>query len=431
MKTNTFNRTGVRSNEIGLFGVCIIAALATTAPVLGQDDKAKPEKAKPTALTHPQSPMLWDVGTMMEQAVQQISKRYSLSPAQEEYTRMLLKRRVGEFLDEHESEVRQLLQESFDMRTGRIKADKVTLQIWSERAMPLYEKAADAILEGNKQWGDILTEDQKRVHDGDMALMVRGFDGMKKTLGDWSEGKGRPLNPIKTPNPNKPNQNVKTGAGVSENPGPVQRVHVEDNWFSYVQMFIRTFSLDQSAKNSAEKKIYKEQFNKAKRYRQSRAAEFNRIKKRMASLGKRDFKEREKLRNQKNQMERRVYDIFIQMDKRLKKLTTAQQIANVDAEKKKNLEALYAALSGASITKKKTTTSKAEKATTKPEVTPKKSAKPEPKTEKPEATEKPAPKKVVKPEPPKAKEAKPSDKPKAKEEPKKKEDPKSGKEVAA
>lgn len=330
--------------------LCLAIALSLTAPAIAQtnaNDNASGEE-KPTALTHPRNPMVWDVDTMMDQAVQQISKRYSLNPQQELYTKLLLKRRVREFLDEHESEVRELLQESMDMQTGRAKADPVSRQIWAQRALPLYAQASQAILEGNEEWGSILTEEQKKIHDGDMNLMRRGFDGATTTLTQWSEGGGPPIPKLNDPTVrNKTNgSDEKNGKGVTPNPKSVTQQNIEDNWRSYVNLFVSAYDLDKASQNSAREKILKEQYDKAVRYRQLRAADFQKIEKRLKTLGKSDYSEREKLKNRQVQLERRIYDLFIEMDERLQRLPTAAQAANVDAEEKKNLEQLYSALSG-------------------------------------------------------------------------------------
>lgn len=343
--------------KFGVACLCLTLGLTASAPVSAQtkDDanaksKDKTAEEKPTALTHPANPMIWDVDAMMEQAVQQISKRYKLNPQQENYTRLLLTRRVREFLDEHEGEVRELLQESMDMQRGKAPNDKVHLQMWAQRALPLYQEASQAIIDGNEEWADILNDDQKRIHDADMALMRSSFDGATNTLNLWSQGKGPAMPTLRTASnrtnstsDGKPN----TGESVVNNkPRPVRRQNIEDNWKSYVTLFVQAYDLDQAATNSAREKIYKEQYDKAQKYRESRAADFAKIEKRLEELGKTDFEKRRKLKDHQQDLERRIYDLFVEMDRRLQRLPTAAQSANVNAEKKKQLDRLYAALSG-------------------------------------------------------------------------------------
>ncbi|MCB9855402.1 MAG: hypothetical protein H6818_06900 [Phycisphaerales bacterium] len=426
-------RIGISKTTIG--GMCIALGLALAAPVFGQANESKPEEPKPTAVTHPQNPMIWDVDAMMEQAVQQISKRYSLNPTQEQYTRLLLTRRVREFLDEHEGEVRELLQESMDMRMGKAPADKMALQVWAQRALPLYAEASQAILDGNEEWGVILTEDQKKIHDSDMSLMRRSFDGATNTLNQWSEGKGPALPVVQTPNgQNTPTKapNAKEGEGVTTDPQNVRMQNIEENWKSYVNMFVQAYELDKAAQTSARDKILKEQYEKAQKYRESRADDFERIAKRIEALGNTDHLERQKLKNRQRLLERRIYDLFVEMDERLHKLPTAAQAANVKAEEKVKLEQLYAALAGETGKKKDATADrKTTPRPTKPDAT-ESTSQPDsasdanasaPKTEE-KATEKPEPK---------AEEpvVKPAEKPAETEKPEKKGAPKPDEKVAA
>lgn len=350
MKIDKRRHTQFGFSRLGM-GLCFVLGLALSAPVFGQTtekaDDANTAAEKPTALTHPNNPMIWDVDTMMEQAVQQISKRYNLNPKQEEYTRLLLKRRVNEFLDQHEVEVRELLQESIDMRKDPSKAGTVALQVWAQRALPLYEEAAQAIIDGNEEWGVILTDDQKKIHNADMDLMKKSFSAATNTITAWSEGKGPALTPIasaRKPSTNADDKN--DGKGVTNKPVSVVRPNIEENWKSYVILFAEAYGLDQAATNSANEKIYKEQYDKAQQYRESKADEFARIQHRLDTLSRTDYREREKLQDRKQDLERRIYDLFIEMDERLQRLPTAAQSANVDAKKKKDLENLYAALSG-------------------------------------------------------------------------------------
>ena len=333
----------------GWMATVLMAVALASSPAAAQPAENAGDAA-PTAQTHPYNPMMWDVDTMMEQAVQQISRRYSLNPKQEEYTRLLLQNRVKAFLAAHETEVRELLQESIDMRLGRAKADPASLKMWAERAMPLYQEASAAILEGNEEWGVILNDQQKKIHEGDLRLMRTSFEGVTGTLQAWARGSGPKLPPIKDPNAVAQNA-AETGASqnggsVSQNPKPVEAQYVEDNWLSYVNMFVAAYGLDEAAKTSARDKIYKEQFGKAKEYRKRRAANFERVEKQLKDLTPANASRRPAIQSRLKSLERPIYDLFIEMDERLHKLLTAAQVAEVDAEKKLQLERLHAALSG-------------------------------------------------------------------------------------
>lgn len=340
-----------RCNRAVVWACAIAAVLLLFTTDVRAQNKGENSAAPPTAQTHPTQPMLWDVETMMEQAVQQISKRYSLNAQQESYTRLLLKNRVQAFLDEHEAEVRELLQESIDMRMDPSKADPTSLKMWAERAMPLYQKASQAILEGNEEWGDILNDDQKQIHDGDMRLMRSSFEGVTRTMQQWKEGHGKlsgGTKPVTTKQPtsNSDAASDKTDGAVSNPQKPVEAHNIEDNWLSYVNMFVSAYNLEEAAKVSAKEKIYKEQFNKAARYRQRRAMQFDRIAKQLKQLPPTEATKRQAVQERLRKLERPIYDYFVEMDERLKTLPTASQAAEVDTTRKSQLEQLYVALSG-------------------------------------------------------------------------------------
>ncbi len=327
-------------------------ALTSVAPAWSQEksDKSKrsapPPGVKATARTHPNDPALWDVDAMMEEAVKQIARRYNLNADQEQYTRLLLTQRVRSFLDEHESEVRQLLQESAEMRTGLRPNDATAKMVWAARALPLYEEATRAILEGNEEWGDILDEQQKVTHDKDLKLMQSNFAAVTRTLKTWENP------PNVTQVSDKP---VVSDPGTGTTAPPSNRVMpVEDHWRAYVTIFIQAYSLDEKARNSARDKIHKEQYAKAKQYRDQKKDQFASVQKQLAELEKgrkggdaqRDDERERRLEERQRELEQPIYELFVEMDRRLKALPTREQEASVDEAMKKQLDAYYEKLSG-------------------------------------------------------------------------------------
>ena len=332
--------------------VGLATSLLTAAPVLGQDAPAKtPVKVKPTtqpaapptARTHPNQPMLWDVDQMMEDAVMQITRRYNLNKAQENYTRLLLTERVREFLEDYEADVRELLQQSIDMRANRVDNGPKALMDWAIRAAPLYDAAKNAILEGNEEWGQILDPEQKKIHDQDLALMRSNFSNVARTLETWKEGKGR-----------MPGARPATAAGngtlakhdnrVSNPVAAVRTAQIEDNWMAYVSQFIAAYQLDDKQQIAAREKIHKEQFARAKQYRQKEKKKFAEISRLLAARGGKIPKA--ELRRRQRDLERPIRRLFIDLDRRLQALPNSKQKASVDETMKKELEANYKVLAG-------------------------------------------------------------------------------------
>lgn len=331
-------------------------AVGSKAVGQDQEEKAKepaqkvekvPEDSKPTAKTHPYDPMIWDVDQMMEDAITQISRRYNLNESQEEYTRLLLKTRVRAFLDDHEHDIRELLQESIEYRRGLRNSDPESLKIWAERAGPIYEAAQDAILNGNMAWRDILNDKQKERHDADVKLMKRNFNNVSERLVAWQQGKGKlPLNP------NQAQQNVRhaTDDRISNNPRQL-KAELEDNWTLYVNKFIETYKLNEKQQNSAREKIHKEYLAEAKKYRTKLKDKFADIEEKLADKDRKA--ERARLLNRKTQLERPIYEMFRKMAYRLSDLLTSEQKATVDPDKKQKLDELYDRFSGKKASKSK------------------------------------------------------------------------------
>lgn len=287
--------------------------------------------------------MLWDAEQMMDEAVLQISKRYNLTPQQEEYTRLYLKMRVREFLDQYETDVRELLQESIDMRLGRKGGDPNVMVQWAVRAAPVYEAAKKAILDGNNEWGQILDEEQKKIHTTDLRLMETNFTNVTRQLKDWQEGKGQPIFDAQT---------GRAGGGVSNNPPQIMRKpEIEDQWVAYVEKFISAYKLDDAKKIAAREKIHKDQLEKAKQYREANKDKFRQVEdEKKAVTSEMSPEERAKrildADRKKNDLEMPVRRLFIEMCRRLESLPSSKQRSEVSETDRKALEDLHRRLAG-------------------------------------------------------------------------------------
>ncbi len=328
------------------WGLAALALMVGLAPVSAAFAQKKPPEIKkaakpdansdrPTARTHPTNPMIWDVETMTMEAVEQIAKRYNLTGAQEDFTRLLLTQRVNAFLDKYEMDVRELLHESIMLKTGQIERSTANLQDWSRRALPVYKAAQEAILQGNTEWGAILTDEQKELHHRDLDKMEESFGRVTGQLVAWSEG--REWNPNQPQGQQPQLANAEEGR-VSENPPAPAQADLEDTWTLYVNRFIETYRLDESQQNSARKKILKEHQAEARKIRDARQEQFLRIKKLLASPD--GEKRRPVLLREERQLERPIYDEFKKLARRLDGLPRAEQQRGVDPILEKELSEL-------------------------------------------------------------------------------------------
>jgi hypothetical protein len=327
----------------------LAVALTCGSAAFGQVPEQPPKPAEdntPTARTNPNDPMGWNVEAMMEEAVQQISRRYNLNKAQEEYTRLLLTRRAKEFLKLYEDDVRKLLKENVDFRIGLKPGTKEALMDWAQRAAPVFNAAKDAILDGNKEWREILTEEQRKTHDADLAQMDANFKNLEVALKGWQEGRGPSLGPIHQTSTQAGNTGQSTGL-VSQN-AVSRNLLLEDNWKAYVDKFIQVYKFDEKQQNAALSGIHKETLGQAKNYREKRQGDFESIESQLAVLAKdpKASDRREMLQRQRIKLEEPLRTMFVHMDGRLKTLPREDQRAGADAAEVQTLQAMFDELSG-------------------------------------------------------------------------------------
>ena len=151
-----------RSITLLLFGLLAVTARAQNASPASSDPN------DPTGL--------WNSDVMMEQATINISRRYNLDDAQEEFTRQLLRKRTTEFLEIHEDELRKLLKDMFISQLRGETPNPEQARVWGQRAEPLLDEARKAILDGAfvldvrepDEWGVSRIEDALHIPLGSL-----------------------------------------------------------------------------------------------------------------------------------------------------------------------------------------------------------------------------------------------------------------------
>lgn len=205
------------------------------------------------------SPLGWDIDPIMELYVSSISRHYNLDESQRRYTQALLTRRVKGFLQDYEKDVRDVMAEFMNYQIGqRIPPPEVAKE-FAQRAEPLIEAMKHEIYEGNRIWRQVLNEQQKQIHDRDLKQMDQFFENINKQLDNWSQGKVEPLNQTGRPTVSRP-----------------QMLNPEDAWDYYVNSFVYRYGLDQGQRETAFS-ILRELKDEARRLRETRAPDFERI----------------------------------------------------------------------------------------------------------------------------------------------------------
>lgn len=268
------------------------------------------------------------IDKIMEQAVANIARRYNLNDVQTQETDMLMKREVYKFLREHESEVWPAIRDLFAAGLGTTPPNsKEEIKRIGKAARPLTKLAKQAIYAANEEWRLILTEEQKKVHDFDLAEMKTTFDIIDENFGAWESGEapGGPIFPAPNLKGRQPARPSKPQRGTL--PKPQVEVFDPSNVFEELaQQFIKEYQLDDGQITSA-RSIVEEFKQKASDFRDAQKLEFAKIDLRVrraylardAAAVKVAHADRKKLLDP-------IYGLCGTMEDRLKGLLTTAQI---------------------------------------------------------------------------------------------------------
>jgi hypothetical protein len=323
----SFNRNTNRTRRLHRWAVAALFACATPAVLAADNDEI--EKARS------EFSRLFNVEQLMNRAADNISARYNLNAWQRQQTREMLIRETTEFLNEHE-DIWPVVRDLARLQQQGVEPQGKIGQQLSAKVLPLLQEIEETIYEANERWRDILTEDQKRMHDHDLADMAKTFAKMDDNYRRMSEGQpGQPkIFPDRNDQAGAPKQPPKPVPSYKAAPiDPIKRVTpTEDAWDRYVEDFIRDFRLDDSQSDSAYS-ILKECKRRARDYRNGKRSEFAQVQDRIkdANRGNQSPNVRTaKLRVWK-QIERKltqpIHDLFLELQTRLERIPTDAQRA--------------------------------------------------------------------------------------------------------
>ena len=220
----------------------ILAALALVTgvePAAAQKRSAKAPKKEVSDV--------YDVPSMINQAVMNISRRYNLNKSQHDFTQEMMEERVSRFLFEHQDEIYPLIR---DLTRAKFKGDNMSVaqrKRIGKAAPPLLEAAQKEILTSNEEWREILSEEQKRLHDWDLKEMGgqfvqfhENFNKMEQGIAvdDPIFGEQSPSSPPPPMPPKPPDQ------PLARSLEPVVERDVAGAFARAVERFIKEYDLD-------------------------------------------------------------------------------------------------------------------------------------------------------------------------------------------
>lgn len=150
--------------------VLIVAAVTVGSLSAGMSNaEDKPVRPAPSPLAS-----LFNVDVFLNSYVRLVAQKYDLSEEQQDFTSQLVQTKAKAFINQHQDDLYELLERMFDVRAG----DDMTveeLMAWGEQARPIYEEAKQIVIAANDEWRATLNEEQRLIHDGDVALMWDNF----------------------------------------------------------------------------------------------------------------------------------------------------------------------------------------------------------------------------------------------------------------
>ncbi len=317
--------------------------------------------------TRPSYSRMLNIDALLENHARFLARRYNLSADQDAFTQAFLRQKTQEFLARHREELFDLVDRLVDVRAGA-EMTQQDLMAWGKRALPLYEEAKTLIVSGNQEWRGILTEEQRRTHDEDLAEMQDSFAMTESqlqrivsgemTVEEFRKGPAQPAArsaprpPTPKPTPvaaspeppppppaqpatpaNRPTPiaaapqegrsgstgRVGQGAAVARAPdqrgsrgrptavGAVSGIGFESQWEAYVRDFIQRYQLDEGQTQRAQG-ILKDCQEMANRLIQKRKPELERLDRQLQELGQSSDADKLKQLSELNQKRTKLFE---------------------------------------------------------------------------------------------------------------------------
>jgi len=194
------------------------------------------------------------VDRILDTAVSNIARRYNLNSLQREKTAEIMNREVYRFLREHEDEVWPLVRDFLARGAWGKPPEKVEeMKRIGRAASPMMKKIQEAIVRGNEEWRMYLSDEQKVMHDWDMAEIDKTFRKVDKNLERWAKGDASaggvfPPPPPRTAGPKMP---PRPPAEELLEPEITSIFEPKRLFDAFVENFIRQYHLDQSQRDAA------------------------------------------------------------------------------------------------------------------------------------------------------------------------------------
>lgn len=311
-----------------LFVTLVITWTCAVIPSAARGGDAEIDKAR-EEVYH-----LLPVDSMIQQAADNVSRRYNLNEEQTRFTHDMMVKRVTKFLAEHDDELWPLVRELVSHQQQGKALDPATARRLSKIAQPIFEEAQAAILEANEEWRGILNDQQMQLHDYDLKEMRTTFGDMEQQFNQWEQGRAQANQgifpaarvdkpPVVNPQPPEPGKSA-TAKVIGQK---------EEWWDGYVESFMKDYELDAGQITTAQS-ILKEMKERAAAYRQTHKAEFVETEKKAAdALKAADRQKHRAAIEEERKLSQPIGEMFGELKERLEKIPRPAQRQKFEAKR--------------------------------------------------------------------------------------------------
>ncbi len=299
-----------------LLAVFSIGTLVSGLAAIGQTAAPKNDGAKAEVES------FWETSKILDMAVKNLARRYNLTERQTEFTREMLTTRVNGFLESHRDEVWPLLRDLVMHQRNGEAPDAETAKRLGPRALRIIEEAKQEIYSSNTEWREILTDEQKLLHDWDLRQMDGTFEGMEKNFEAWA--KGEPISGSIFPQAKRrlePRRPTKPDKDSLYHPKPQEDPERDAIFDIYVKKFIADFELKPDQVESA-RSILREIKLRASDFRETNRKQIDIVNKKM-NEGK--VAQRKIWNAKRKQLFKPVNDLFAELKGRLDQIPDEAQ----------------------------------------------------------------------------------------------------------
>ncbi|UCG16651.1 MAG: hypothetical protein JSV19_01175 [Phycisphaerales bacterium] len=263
--------------------ICVVLSASWVLGILAAEAIGAPQRKSRAQVAKEAVYRSLPVDDMIRQAAENVSRRYNLNPQQTQFTEDMMNKRVTRFLDEHEDEIWPIIRDMARYRNPKNRMDARTARRLGKAIKPIFVEAQKAILEANGEWREILSDEQKKLHDHDLAEMDRTFRDMDERFGNWSRGQvGRHQGIFPPQREDNPPVNPKMPSKISADrviSGSLEW------WDGYVESFIKNYELDAGQITTA-RSILKELKERAAAYQETHKDDLARVEAELAAARK-------------------------------------------------------------------------------------------------------------------------------------------------